>query len=284
MARTIAEIKKTMTDAFMADATVREKYGLKEGDTFNGAFSKVCLESILFYIVAACCHVLEVLFDSYKEDVEARIRSAVVASVAWYWRMATEFQYGDALVFDEKTQQYVYATVDETKRVVRYAAVRDRGTSVEILVAGDDGGVPRALSNGVLRAFEEYMNRVKIAGVVLNIRSREADSIIIRARVFVDPLVIDGTGRRITDGGRPVDAAVEDYLRNIVYGGTFNKTRLVDAIQQVAGVTDVELGECSYRADGESVYSTIKGNNYTAAGGCFVAAGLENSITYAVQV
>lgn len=30
MARTVAEIKKTMTDAFMADATIREKYGLKE--------------------------------------------------------------------------------------------------------------------------------------------------------------------------------------------------------------------------------------------------------------
>ena len=39
MARTTAEIKKTMTDAFMADAVIREKYGLSAGDTFAGLAS-----------------------------------------------------------------------------------------------------------------------------------------------------------------------------------------------------------------------------------------------------
>ena len=46
MARTVAEIKKTMTDAFMADATIREKYGLNESSTWNGSFSSVSLENI----------------------------------------------------------------------------------------------------------------------------------------------------------------------------------------------------------------------------------------------
>ena len=61
MARSVAEIKKTMTDAFMADATIREKYGLSVNDTFSSKFSSVTIENILFFIVAACCHVLEVL-------------------------------------------------------------------------------------------------------------------------------------------------------------------------------------------------------------------------------
>ena len=51
MARTIKEIKKQMTDAFMADADIRDMYGFKEGDTFEGSFSAVSLESILMYIV-----------------------------------------------------------------------------------------------------------------------------------------------------------------------------------------------------------------------------------------
>ena len=38
MARTIAEIKRTMTDAFMANATLREIYGLAEGDGLRGQF------------------------------------------------------------------------------------------------------------------------------------------------------------------------------------------------------------------------------------------------------
>ena len=40
--------------------------------------------------------------------------------------------------------------IDESKQVVKYAAVRDRGTSVQILVSGDKDGKPVALSNDVL--------------------------------------------------------------------------------------------------------------------------------------
>lgn len=282
MARTISEIKKTMTDAFMADQTVREKYKLSSEDTFNSAFSKVSLENILFYIVAACCHFMEVIFEKYSKDVDDKISSAVVASVPWYWKIATGFQYGDALVFDEATQQYIYANEDDSKKFVKYAAVRDRGTSVEILVAGDNNGRPVALSIDILSAFENYMNRVKIAGVVLNIYSREADSLTISAEVTVDALVIDRRGVRISDGSRPVEEAVDGYLRNIVYGGTFNKTKLVDAIQEVDGVIDVELGQCRYKTASDTEYRVMEGNNYTAAGGCFVSAGLRNTITYVV--
>ena len=167
MARKVAEIKKTMTDAFMADATIREKYGLKEGDTWSKSFSSVSLENIIFFVVAACCHVLETIFELYINDVDEKISMAVVASVPWYYKMAMSFQYGDKLVLNEKTQQYEYAEIDESNQVVKYAAVRDRGTSVQILVNGDKDGEPVALSDSVLMVFKQYMNRVKVAGVVL---------------------------------------------------------------------------------------------------------------------
>lgn len=98
---------------------------------------------------------------------------AVVASVPWYYKMAKAFQYGDQLVLNETTQQYGYAIIDESKQVVKYAAVRDRGTSVQILVSGDKNGMPVALSNDVLTVFKQYMNRVKVAGVILGITSKE---------------------------------------------------------------------------------------------------------------
>lgn len=283
MARTIAEIKKTMTDAFMADATVREKYGLKEGDTFSGSFSAVSLESILFHIVAACCWVMETLLDGHKADVDGKVSQAVVASVPWYYKTARAFQYGDALVLDEVTQRYQYTTEDEAKQVVKYAAVTDRGTSVKILAAGEKDGRPEPLAEDVLTAFSEYMNRVKVAGTVLEISSRAADSLTISATIYVDALVIGTDGSRHSDGSKPVEEAIHEYLRGIVYGGTFNKTRLVDAIQAVEGVTDVELGRCGYKAAGASGYADIQGNNYTAAGGSFTAEGLENTLVYVVQ-
>ncbi len=281
MARSIAEIKQTMTNAFMADGTVRERYGLSENDTFDDSFSVVSIENILFYIVAACSHVLEVLFDQFKADVDEKISRAVVASVPWYYKIAKEFQYGDALVFNEATQQYSYPKEDEKKRLVKYVAVRDRGSSVEILASGETGGQPTVLSDDVLTAFKQYLNRVKIAGVILSVRSLPADSISITATIRIDPLVIDRTGTRIEDGSFVVENAVNAYLRNIIYGGTFNKTKLVDAIQNVEGVLDVELHVCKYSTDGMT-YNDINGNNYTAVSGSFSPVNLRNALVYVV--
>lgn len=281
MARSIAEIKQTMTNAFMADGTVRERYGLSENDTFDDSFSVVSIENILFYIVAACSHVLEVLFDQFKADVDDKISRAVVASVPWYYKIAKEFQYGDALVFNEATQQYSYPKEDEKKRLVKYVAVRDRGSSVEILASGETGGQPTVLSDDVLTAFKQYLNRVKIAGVILSVRSLPADSISITATIRIDPLVIDRTGTRIEDGSFVVENAVNAYLRNIIYGGTFNKTKLVDAIQNVEGVLDVELHACKYSTDGMT-YNDINGNNYTAVSGSFSPVNLRNALVYVV--
>lgn len=283
MARSINDIKKTMTDAFMADVNIREKYGLAADATFEDSFSSVSLENILFYIIAACCHVLEVFFDTHRSEVDAKISRAVVASVPWYHKMALQFQYGDVLVFDEATQQYVYRSEDIKKKKVKYVAVRDRGTSIQILVSGEKDGRPTPLSDEVLTAFKSYMNRIKIAGVILAIRSLPADLITVTATIHIDPLVIDKQGIRIADGSKPVEDAVKNYLKGILYGGTFNKTKLVDAILSVDGVSDVELSSCNYSTDEGKNYKIISGNNYVAVGGSFVASGLSNTLSYVVQ-
>lgn len=283
MARSINDIKKTMTDAFMADADIREKYGLTLDDTFEDSFSTVSLENILFYIIAACCHVLEVFFDTHKSEVDAKISRAVVASVPWYHKMALQFQYGDSLVFDDTTQQFVYPIDSPEKQAVKYVAVRDRGTSIQMLVSGEKDERPEPLSDEVLTAFKSYMNRIKIAGVILAIRSLPADLITVSATVYIDPLTINRNGIRISDGSKPVEEAVENYLKGILYGGTFNKTKLVDAIQNVEGVADVELFSCGYSTDEGKNYKEIAGNNYTAVGGSFVASGLANTLSYVVQ-
>lgn len=282
MARTVAEIKKQMTDAFMADATIREKYGLREGDTWSGSFSSVSLESIMFFIVAACCHVLEVVFEEYVKVVDDKVSMAVAASVPWYYKMAKAFQYGDSLVLNEDTQQYGYATIDEGKQVVKYAAVRDRGTSVQILVSGEKDGKPVALSNSVLTVFKEYMNRVKVAGVVLNISSKESDKLSISATISVDSLVIDENGVKLSDGTMPIEEAIENHLKDIQYGGTFNKTKLISAILSVDGVEDVELGTCSYKRDGDLSWTTLAGNNYIGESGSYIPEKLSETLSYVV--
>lgn len=283
MARTVQEIKKNMTDRFMSDATLRSAYGITGEDaTWDNTFSSVSVENILMYIVAVCAYTLEVMFDRHKVEVDERIVANIVPTVRWYHTQALAFQYGDILVFDEATQSYRYAVEDESKKIVKYCAVQDAGNTIQMLISGQTGGLPSVISGDEMTAFKAYMNSVKIAGVFINIQSLPADRIKIYAKVYVNPMVIDSTGVRISDGSRPVEDAINNYLANVIYGGTFNKTKLVDAIQVVEGVTDIELGIVQAKMDGGE-YINVSGNNYTAVSGSFISEELNSTISYVVQ-
>lgn len=281
MARTTEEIKLQMTDAFLASSTLRNAYGIAEGTAWSTAFSAVSIENILLFIVAAAIHVLERIFDQFKADVDDKVESLIVASVPWYHAKALEYQHGDQLVLNQETYAYGYAEVDDEKRVIKYCAVRDMGTSVQVLVSGDTGGSPSVLDSSVMTPFTAYMNAIKLAGVVLTIASYRSDHVKVTANITVDAMVINDDGTLVSDGTtKPVETAIADYLRNILYGGTFNKTRLVDAIQAVEGVEDVELMKVEVRADSEADYTELSGNNYVGVSGSYVADDLAQTLTY----
>lgn len=286
MARTIRDIKKSMTDRFMADPVLREKYGLKATDTFEGSFSMVSLESIIFGIVASACYVLESIFDIFRREVDSRIATAVVATLPWYHRICLEYQHGDPLVLDEVTCMYGYQQVDESKRIVKYASCRDRGGGVYILVAGEDGeGYPAALGEDELTAFREYFTRRKPVGIIADIYSFDPDDIRMELRIQYDPILLNPDGSLIAEPSRhPVEDAVNNYLADITYGGTFNRTKLMDAVQSAEGVVDLQLGEVSVkRADGDA-FSTVQGNNYQSVGGSFRSADMRNTISYVLEI
>lgn len=281
--RSITEIKTSMTDAFMADATVRSLYGLAEGDRFGERFSAVSLENILFSVVASCVYVVESLFDRHRQEVDEIAERAAVASIPWYHDKVVAYQHGDALVLNEETMAYGYEEVAPERQVVKYAAVRDMGNWLKIMASGDQNGTPAKLTDEQLAGLAEYVDRMKIAGVMTSVVSADADRIQIAAQVVVDPLVLRTDGSRITDGSFPVREAVESYLAGIVYGGKLNKTKLVDAMQEAVGVVDVMLTSVKWSTDGGNTFHEVAGNNYEALGGCFAASGIENTLSYVVE-
>ena len=286
MARTIKQIKKSMTDQFMSDPVLREKYGLTAEDTFEGSFSAVSFESILFGIVAAAIYTLEAIFDAFRREIDTKIADSVVASIPWYHKICLEYQHGDNLVLNEATSEYVYELIDDSKKLVKFAACRDRGGGVYILVAkmGADG-YPEALSNDVLTAFREYVNRRKPAGVITDVYSYNPDDIKLSIRVQYNPILLNSDGSLIADPSVfPVEDAVNDYLASILYGGTFNRNKLIDAVQSVEGVQDLILGEVAAKAADAQSYSAVEGNNYTSIGGSFRSANLRNTISYVLEI
>lgn len=275
-----------MTQQFMADSTIIERYGFEAGAAFDDTFSAVSLESIWFSIVAAAIYVLETLFDAFKEDVDAKIAQAVVASIPWYHKISLEFQYGDELVFDEKTQGFVYPEIDSTKQIVKFAACRDLGGMVYVLASKDNGsGSPAALSADELSAFASYLRERKPAGVLLQAASFAPDQVQVVMTVQYNPQVIGPDGRLIAQPGvYPVEDAINAYLNGIVYGGALNKTKLVDAVQAAPGVIDVVLGSVSVKTATASSFTPVSGNNYTSVGGSFVSNNLRNGISYVLSL
>ena len=286
MARSIRQIKGAMTQQFMADSVIIERYGFPAGATFEDTFSAVSLESIWFSIVAAAIYVLETLFDAFKEDVDAKIAQAVVASIPWYHKVSLEFQYGDELVFDENTQQFVYPEIDESKQIVKFAACRDLGGMVYVLASKDNGaGAPAQLSETELSAFDSYLRERKPAGVLLQTASYSPDLARIVMTVQYDPQILTPEGRLIAEPSiYPVEDAVNNYLHNIVYGGALNKTKLIDAIQNASGVTDVVLNGVSVKAADGAEFVDVTGNSYVSVGGSFVSNNLRDGISYVLSL
>lgn len=285
MTRTISDIKRSMTDQFMAEPVIREKYGLSANDSFDEKFSKVSLENIYFFIVAAAIFALEAIFEQFRADVDNRIAEAVLASIPWYHKVCMDFQYGDELAYDEKTKTFGYAGVNESKKLIKYAAVRENASGINILVSGDENGVPKALSDDVLTVFKTYLNKRKPAGVLFQVYSYDPDLIQLDLTVQYDPMLLNADGSIIGDTAKfPVESAVKEYLSGIVYGGTFNKTKLVDAVQSATGVVDVVLGDVRTKPMTRSEFLLAQGNNVVSVSGAFAVDSLKNTISYVQEL
>lgn len=282
MARAIIDIKKEMTGQWMASASVQSAYGFPEGASFEDVFSKVSLESIFFYIVAVCQWTLEKLFDSHKTEVAEIISTLKPHTPRWYAARAKEFQYGDNLMEDSDAYDNTGQTQEEIdgKKIVAYSAVVEQNGGLLIKVARNAGDDLAPLSDGELAAFTDYVGRVKDAGVVVEVLSREADSLKLGLEIYYNPLVLNSKGERI-DGtsASPVEDAIRSYLKNTPFNGMLVLAYLTDALQGVEGVVipHIESAQCRY---GEINWESIR-VKYQPFSGYTRLAGLE--VTYIPQ-
>lgn len=278
MARTIETIKQEITDAFLANEHVRQLYDLSETDTFDATFSKASIESLLFHAVAVCAQTVERLVEEHRKYVEEAVSENVPATIPWYHAKSLAYRDGYALTFDNERLVFDYtpeAKADSKAAVVRYAAVRDEDYSVKLLVAADGGGAPTPLDAPCLERFKEYIDRIKPAGIVVNISSPRADEVQVSAKVALDPLQYNPDGSLVSDATRrPVEEAIRNYFRNITYGGTMSHMHLEDAIQSVEGVENVDIIQVNVRPAGTTAW-TAAPSRYTATGGCFTPITFE---------
>lgn len=259
--RTIAEIKKSMTDEIMADPNLVQRLSLDTSKSWEANVSAVSVLNLIIYIIAVGHSIMERMFDQFKTDVESRIAAAYPGSVSWLYNRALEYQhYGNNSAESGYFAGHgVYESVDESKRVVRFAAVAEKYNAVTVKVSGANYD---PLTAEQLTGFTAYMNTLKFAGVHLNVSSIESDDLTLSLKVWRNRLVMP------EEDDAAIGNAVKSYLDSIKYGGIFNRTKLIDALQDTAGITDAVIEGCVFKAhDNDQTETVLSGQNYEAVAG-----------------
>lgn len=248
----VNEIYNSMTKAFVSDPEVIARYGLIEGKTFDEQFSVTSIERILFYDAAVTMFMNYQAFDQHVIDIDTKLKEEKAHSPNWYAMMALLFQYGYNLTGDTDMYDNSGLTDEQitASRLVKFcAAVNSESKSIlYIKVATEVNGVKQPLSNAVFTAFRAYIAQIQDAGVHIDFINDSADQIRIEMDIYYNPLVLDREGKRL-DGTNdtPVQAAIQNYVHNLLFNGLYANVKLVDAVQVVDGVELPELKKASSR-------------------------------------
>ncbi len=243
MARELSEIKLQITDEWINNETIQEKYTLVSGQTFDQQFSKVSVENILFSVIAFAIWFFEKLIDQNQTEINEQIANSRIHTQKWYRQKALEFMFGyelgDLDIYD--TTGMTDEQIAAAKIIVNAAPVKMQG-SLRLKVVKRMGDELAPLSPAELNAFESYMNYVTDAGTYVIPTSNIADDLKLQLDIYYNDQILAGDGSRL-DGtaNTPVLDAIKDYLKSLRFNGAFIGTKLQDELQTVQGVNMVKI-------------------------------------------
>lgn len=238
MADSIQNIKKKITDAFMAHPALRQLYGMVDGDEFDRIFSRVSLESMFADIAAISGNDLQQLIDSHTAEVSALVYSQKAHTARWYQQLALGFMLDMQLI--PETDKYDTTGMSDADiadaKIVKYCAVLTSIDSSEIVIkiAGETDGVKDTIASAAQDQFEEYLRQTKDAGVRLRVVNEKAEILDFEAEIFYDPILL------ADDVKSACLAAAQGYINNLPFNGQYSNMALVDAMQAVAGAKTIQ--------------------------------------------
>lgn len=249
MARTRLEIKNQLTTGFVANSYIIEAYGLEVGKTFEQEFSLVSFENVLFDVIAYAIYLLELLFGQHKKEVTQEIKAQKSGRLQWYRTKALAFQYGFDLVTDQDYYDNTGFTSEqiEASQIIKQSAVTDSDEVGRIIVkiAGQVDGRLAPITNEQRNSVVAYFADIKWAGTDINVINNLPDKLLLDLVIYRNPLVLDSMGNSILNGGKPVETALLEYMKELPFDGELILTHLIDKLQVVDGVVNVHLVSAS---------------------------------------
>ncbi len=231
MARTVEAIKKQMTDVFIGNSYIKDKYGLDAAKTFEEQFSVVSIESIIFQVLAMGIYFLEQLLGTHKAEVADSLSKQLPHSRNWYREKVMRFQYGIELVRDADYYANDGLSTDEITALetVKFCAIEEVAGNIKVKVAKGDAGAREQLTGAEELALIEYLDEIKDAGVNIQVVNVQADKIFAEIDIYYNPLLLD-------PAAGIVEASFTEYVSTLEFNGVITINALVDNLQKLTGV------------------------------------------------
>lgn len=261
MARTRKEIYQSIVDE---KERVQELANVQDNQTIQEALSdldevnntSVFSPSKLWqYIVSYAISLHEQYFDIHKQEVEQIASKAVVGTNPWLVNQALLFQDGDTIEVGDNYEIY-YPIIDQEKQIINRASAKSQGRVVYLKVAKGDPLEP--LSAEELTRLKAYINDVQFAGTQIVVQSSPPDQLSTDVKVDFDGSIPEN------EMYTKVQEAINTYLVNMEFDGTFVVNHLRNQIEAIKGVRDVVFDRLEMRVDGGSYFTVAKEYNTVA--------------------
>lgn len=267
MARSIEEIYDQMITEKETKATLSGLLPVGSGNTYQDllnditSLSKVGNWRLWIYIHAFGTFVLETLFDQFKADVEILKSQSIYGTEDWWIDRMFDFQFGDPLVIIDVdgVSTLGYDPVNTANQIIKAAAISSAAGVSTIKVAKEVTGELVALDTGEITAVLSYKDKIQPAGVKVSVISLNSDLIKTFADIYFN--AVYDQAEIMTN----VEAAINDYYKNIEFGGIVNVNKLIDAVQAVEGINDMQITDLQAKAAG-GTYQVIDREYLTSAG------------------
>ena len=221
----------------------------------------------LFYWVISCIiNTLEVIFDTFKEEVNNTILERDFGQLNWYPYIAKKYQQGYDLVWNETTLKFEYLDTTSVpavdSRIVKQASANMSGKTVILKLAKGTIGSYSALSTEEVSGFDTYIKKIAPAGVDILSISTSADKLRFSLRVFYNPLVYkldSSTPQRLQNiltSAYDVEVNIVNFIQSIPFNSKLKVYDLVNAIRQLKGVYNVVVVDIDAKY-GSIPYATI---------------------------
>lgn len=233
--------------------------------------SKSGLFNLLAYAVAVIVWLQYEFFDTYKIELDQKVREQKKYSQLWFRERALAYRHGEGLL--PESDEYDGEPTDATNFPVKRAAVIElelnNRKQLFIKVASEDGQALTPVTASVQTGLTQYFAKIKPAGTKIVVFTGPADDLKLSIRFYYDPLVFDENGVRIDGSANTiVQDTIRNYLKALKFNGEFTLAALEDLLQNIEGCADreayIDNAEANYLTPPE--YQTIT-SSYVANSG-----------------